>query len=245
MRLHRARTSATPPQNLLPRHRRCLPRSGCSCSTPGISPPEVYSEPATRSSRSLRQVPSGRLGWRRGRRENGEQPPDHGSRGAATSGRGAKVVGSQRSRQLEMRSGRAFGCAGGIEDRRRREGGARRSGRRACTEQPDMCKRAPPTSRFKRKPGGSLPKTVAPLWRRYESSRHSHGTGAVPGAKTVVFLSDGFLLQSMESELRAASVRRPVPARTSIPSTRGAQQGRECTIDRPECGRHAGGPARV
>jgi len=77
---------------------------------------------------------------------------------------------------------------------------------RACSEDPDACKAAPPDMQITQK-AQDIMRTA------HEASQVtlnivralSNGLARVPGPKTVVFLSEGFVLQDMEAALRDAT----------------------------------------
>jgi VWFA-related protein len=119
---------------------------------------------------------------------------------------GAKVVGSQRSRQLEMQEWprlrdalEAFRIVNGERE------ALDAAVARACADDPDACKRAPPDLQVREKANRLVAEdrdSTLQTLRAIEA--FSEGLARVPGAKTVVFLSDGFALQNLDAELRLA-----------------------------------------
>jgi VWFA-related protein len=119
---------------------------------------------------------------------------------------GVKFPGNQRARQLELqewpRLRDALEAARIVNGERDALDAAVT---RACADDPDACRRAPPDLQVREKANrvvaeerGSTLETL----RVVEAL--SGGLARMPGAKTVVFLSEGFVLQSMEAELRHA-----------------------------------------
>jgi VWFA-related protein len=117
-----------------------------------------------------------------------------------------KVVGSQRSRQLEMQEWprlrdalEAFRIVNGERE------ALDAAVARACADDPDACKRAPPDLQVREKANRLVAEdrdSTLQTLRVIEAL--SGGLARVPGAKTVVFLSDGFALQNLDAELRLA-----------------------------------------
>src|SRR5438105_2590172 len=118
----------------------------------------------------------------------------------------AKFAGDMRSRQLDLREWprlrdvfEAFRIANNEKD------ALDTAIIRACSEEPDMCRAAPPDLQVREKAN----RVVA----QYRTATHetlavvealSRGLARMPGAKTVVFLSEGFVLQNMDAEVRLA-----------------------------------------
>ena len=138
---------------------------------------------------------------------DGEEPSTSDREELRKAAADAKVVGSQRSRQLEMQEWprlrdalEAFRIVNGEREALEAAVG------RACADQPDVCKRASPDPEVREKASRLVAddrdSTLETL-RIIEAL--SGGLARVPGAKTVVFLSDGFALQNMDSELRLAA----------------------------------------
>ena len=77
---------------------------------------------------------------------------------------------------------------------------------RACTEDPDACKRAPPDGEVKNKAQSIMTAahTATALALRTVEAL-ANGLARMPGPKTVVFLSEGFVILDMETELREAT----------------------------------------
>src|SRR4051794_9960491 len=118
----------------------------------------------------------------------------------------AKFPGTQRARQLELQEWprlrdalEAFRIVNGEKE------AIDAAVTRACTDDPDACRRAPPDLQVREKANRLVAaergSTLATL-RVVEAL--SGGLARVPGAKTVVFLSEGFVLERMEAELRHA-----------------------------------------
>ncbi len=79
----------------------------------------------------------------------------------------------------------------------------KRAADRACSEQPDMCKRVPPdmqilekSQRFVRETHRATQETLNALHGM------ASGLARIPGPKTIVFLSDGFIVEEIETTLR-------------------------------------------
>lgn len=114
---------------------------------------------------------------------------------------------------------------------------------RACADDPDACRRAPPDMQVMEK-----------ARRMVEASRRaasvtltgvnalSSGLARMPGAKTVVLFSEGFVVQQVQSELRAAAAQAArAGARFYAIDARGLNTGSGSQIiDQPLADSHAG-----
>jgi VWFA-related protein len=77
---------------------------------------------------------------------------------------------------------------------------------RACSEEPDQCRGTPPDLAVRDKAKQIEQAAEASAKLSLEVVRGlSNGLARMPGPKTIVFLSEGFVLQEMESELRDAT----------------------------------------
>jgi VWFA-related protein len=98
---------------------------------------------------------------------------------------------------------------------------------RACTEDPDMCKAAPPDAMVREK-AQRIMSAAMQMTRATLSVVEglSNGLARMPGPKTVVFFSDGFVMQEMESALRhAVGQANRAGARFYTIDTRGLNRG--------------------
>jgi tetratricopeptide (TPR) repeat protein len=120
---------------------------------------------------------------------------------------------------------------------------------RACSDDPDQCKRASPdlTIRDKAKQIERAAEASARL--SLEVARGlSNGLGKMAGPKTVVFLSEGFILQEMESELRDVSgLANRGGAHFYTIDARGLNKGTSSSsiIDQPAAFDPAGAPGKI
>lgn len=117
-----------------------------------------------------------------------------------------KIPGDLRSRQLELREwprlqdeAEAF-----MIDRNDRDA-LQRAVQRACSDDPDQCRMAQPDMQVRAKAQQLVREyRTATLQTLLVVDTLSKGLARVPGSKTVVFLSEGFVLQDQEAQLRQA-----------------------------------------
>jgi len=117
-----------------------------------------------------------------------------------------KIPGDLRSRQLELREwprlqdeAEAF-----MIDRNDRDA-LQRAVQRACSDDPDQCRMAQPDMQVRAKAQQLVGEyRAATLQTLLVVDTLSKGLARVPGSKTVVFLSEGFVLQDQETQLRQA-----------------------------------------
>jgi VWFA-related protein len=119
---------------------------------------------------------------------------------------GVKVPGDMRSRQLERRE---WPRLQDDDEVWRIATGDRESLQnavvRACSEDPDQCKRVSPDVQILEKARTlNSQAQVASLKTLKAAEALSSGLARIPGAKTVVFLSEGFFLTDKQAELRQA-----------------------------------------
>src|SRR3954468_19239417 len=117
-----------------------------------------------------------------------------------------KLPGDLRSRQLELREWprlqdefEAFAIA--REDR----DAIARAVARACIDDPDQCRMAAPDAQVRAKAQQMVREyRTATLQTLTTIDTLAKGLARIPGSKTVVFLSEGFVLQDQEAQLRQA-----------------------------------------
>jgi VWFA-related protein len=117
-----------------------------------------------------------------------------------------KLPGDLRSRQLELREWpRLQDEYEAFQITRNDRDAIQRAVARACTDDPDQCRMAPPDAQVRSK--------AQQLVREYRTATLQtltvidtlgKGLARIPGSKTVVFLSEGFVLQDQEAQLRQA-----------------------------------------
>jgi VWFA-related protein len=116
----------------------------------------------------------------------------------------AKMPGDLRSRQLELREWPRFQDEFEVfriveNDRE----AIRTAVGRACSDDPDACRRGPPDVEIREKARRmSVDYLRATSQTLTMVNALCNGLARVPGAKTVVFFSEGFVIQQMESTLR-------------------------------------------
>ena len=119
----------------------------------------------------------------------------------------ARFPGEVRSRQLELREWprlrdpiEAFGIVRGDRD------ALQAAVTRACNEDPDACKRASPEPQVQEKAQRMVAEYRAAAQATLGVVRAlSKGLARMPGTKTVVFLSEGFVQEEMDGDLRVAA----------------------------------------
>lgn len=118
---------------------------------------------------------------------------------------------------------------------------------RACTDDPDACVRVPPdlqirekARRFQRDMQRAARETLAAI------NGLASGLARVPGPKTVVFLSEGFVTEEMETTLRTVVGQAArAGARIYAVDVRGLNRGRGAgIIDQEQADDPVGGPAQ-
>jgi VWFA-related protein len=118
---------------------------------------------------------------------------------------------------------------------------------RACADDPDACRRSPPDLQVRQK-ARQLVDTyrVATTQTLNVVNALSTGLARVPGSKTVVFLSEGFVIQGLEPQLRqAAGHAASAGARFYTIDVRGLNTGSGSQIiDQPLVDNAAGAPGR-
>jgi VWFA-related protein len=117
-----------------------------------------------------------------------------------------KAPGELRSRQLELREwprlqdeSEAFRIASNDRD------ALQRAVARACVDDPDQCKMASPDVQVRSKAQQLVREyRTATLQTLTTVDTLANGLARIPGAKTIVFISEGFVLQDQEAQLRQA-----------------------------------------
>src|SRR3982751_1580779 len=116
----------------------------------------------------------------------------------------AKMPGDLRSRQLDQREWpRLQDDYEALRIANNEQEAIRTAVLRACTDDPDMCRRVPAEIQVMEKARrlvGEMRKATAQTLTTINSL--CNGLARLPGAKTVVFFSEGFVVQQMESEMR-------------------------------------------
>jgi VWFA-related protein len=118
---------------------------------------------------------------------------------------------------------------------------------RACADDPSACRQVPPdlqirekARRLQREIQRSTMETISAM------NALASGLARMPGPKTVVFLSDGFVVQEVETTLRTVVGQTArAGARIYAIDVRGLNRGRGgAIVDQPQVADEAGGPAQ-
>jgi VWFA-related protein len=118
----------------------------------------------------------------------------------------ARIPGELRSRQLEMREWpRLRDELEAFRIVRNERDAIQSAVSRACAEEPDQCKRVPPEPQVMSKARQMVTEyRAATLQSLAIVDTLCRGLARIPGPKTVVFFSEGFILEDQESQLRQA-----------------------------------------
>jgi VWFA-related protein len=159
-----------------------------------------------------------------------------------------KIPGDLRSRQLELREWprlqdefEAYRIANNDRE------AIANAVTRACADDPDACRRSPPDMQVRQKARQLVDGyRVATTQTLNVVNALSAGLARVPGSKTVVFLSEGFVMQGLDQQLRqAAGQAASAGARFYTIDVRGLNTGSGSQIiDQPLVDNAAGAPGR-
>jgi VWFA-related protein len=118
----------------------------------------------------------------------------------------ARIPGELRGRQLEMREWpRLRDELEAFRIVRNERDAIQSAVSRACAEEPDQCKRVPPDVQVMSKARQMVTEyRAATLQSLAIVDTLCRGLARIPGPKTVVFFSEGFILEEQESQLRQA-----------------------------------------